>query len=67
MLAVEPRQTAAEARQEPAVAEAQLAAPVVVALPASSAMEVRQAPAAAEALPEAEVAAPQQESTAAVA
>jgi hypothetical protein len=40
------------------VAEAQPAAPIVVALPASSAMEVRQVPAAAEVLPEAEVAAP---------
>jgi hypothetical protein len=70
---VEPRRAAAEVRQEPAMAEAQLvaaaqpAAPVVVALPASSVMEARQAPAAAEALREVEVAVPQQESTATVA
>jgi hypothetical protein len=64
-VAIEARQAqaAAEARH---VTEVQPAAPVVVALPASSAVEARQAPATAEMLPEAEVAAPQQEPAAAV-
>jgi hypothetical protein len=69
---VEARQAAAEARQEPAVAEVwlvaevQQAAPVAVAQPATSAAEARPMPAATEALPETVVAAPQQEPAVAV-